>query len=128
MELGIVEVSGGVALGFLVHAGAEGVGEIDAGLIGEADQDKENIGHFITEALVEVAGLGALVAVGAGEEAGEFADLFNELGQVGQLGEIADADRGNPGVDGLLGFVEREGGMAGRGRLDHNGVHMRGGV
>src|SRR5690606_15746657 len=108
-QLGIVLVPFGIAGGFLVQVPRHGRGEVDTGLVGQADEDEEDVGHLVTQIATFVRFLEALVTVGARHEACQFPDLLHENGGVGQFREITDAMGLDPGVDGALGFCEGHG-------------------
>ena len=97
----------GVAPGFLFDVGLKGLGQINAGLIGEGGEDPQDVGHLIGEVGFAIRFLFTLVAVPARHDAGEFAHFFSEDGHVGQFTEIADANGRDPfvhlGLDRLKG-------------------------
>lgn len=93
-----------IAFSFFGEVALHGIFEVDACLVCEADDDKEHIRQFVGELLVAVAGFEALIAILAGDDAGDFTDLFGEHGHIGQFREIAHAIVLDPLVDGALGF------------------------
>jgi hypothetical protein len=98
----------------------KGIREIDAGLVGDADDHKHHIRKFIRQRGLMIFAImiydrgmerfpagsfEALVPEYAGHDPGDLADLFDQLGEVGQLGEVADPEGANPGIHhGLVGL------------------------
>ena len=98
-------MSRGVARGLLDHGGLEGGGQVDAGLVGQADEDEEDVGELFAQLAPFVGRLEALVAVEPRHEPGYLADLLDQDGQVGQLRVVAHADGLDPVVYLLLALL-----------------------
>ena len=104
-ELGVGAVAFGVAGGLFGKGRLDGGGEVDAGLVGKADEHPKDIRHFLGK-VVALAGLERLFAVFTRHDTGEFADFLHEDGGVGEFVEVADAVLLNPSVDLLLKVAE----------------------
>lgn len=106
LQLIIVGVSGSVALGLFSQVLMQGGGQVNTRLVGQADEHKEYVGHFISQVLGGGGGklrrLERLLAVEAGHESGHLAYFFHEYGGIGELVVIADPDGVDPLIDGLL--------------------------
>ena len=96
-----------IPLCLFLHILGKSIGEVNASLVGQANQHPKDIGHFVAEVAVLVRFLEGLLAVCAGDDAGQFADFFGEQGHVGQFVEITHAVGLNPFIDGGLGFFYR---------------------
>ena len=62
-NFGIVEVAGGVASGFFLEVALDGIGEVDACLVGKASNHPDYVGEFVTEILAGITGFLRLFAV-----------------------------------------------------------------
>ena len=67
-----------VAGRFLLEILLKRLGQVDACLVGEADEDPEDIGHLVAEVVLLVAFLKRLFAVRPGDEAGDFAHFLGQ--------------------------------------------------
>ena len=66
----------GIAYIFLFEILLQGNGQINSGLVSQADQYPKHIRHLISQVPVFVAFLKTLIAVGTGHDAGQLAGLF----------------------------------------------------
>lgn len=89
-QFGVVEVACGVALGLLFKALLHGLGEVYTGLVGQADEYPQHVGHLFRR-VVCLAFFERLVAILSGHHTGQFAHLLSEAGHVGEFAEIAYA-------------------------------------
>lgn len=92
----------GVALRFLLEVLFKGRCQVDAGLIGDADQHEHNVRQFIAQVRFGGAGFETLFSIAARHDPRNFSHLFNQLSQIGKFREISHAQRLYPIVDCLL--------------------------
>jgi hypothetical protein len=101
---------GGIALGFFVQIFLEGIGKVNARLVGEADEYKQYIGHLIGELSRGICGIcwifEGLLAVDSSHEPSHFAHFFHEQGGVGEFGIVANANGVNPLIHRVLGLLD----------------------
>lgn len=120
----VVAMPIGIADGFFGEVVLERLGEVDPGLIGQANQNEEDVGHFVCQIIGLIGFFKALLPVSSGNDSGKFTDFFHELGEVGEFGEVANADLLDPLVDLLLCIGEGEAGGEGGG----HGMWREGGM
>jgi len=77
LELGVGAVALGVPDRLFVEVAGQGRLQVNTGLVGEAQEHKEDIGHFVGQ-VVALSRLEALVAVAAHEDTGEFPCFFHQ--------------------------------------------------
>ena len=85
-----------VAARFFYQILLEGRTQINAGLVGQADEDKEDVGHFVGQIIRGIRRFETLVAIQPGHQTGHFTDFFHENGRIGQLRVITDTHRSDP--------------------------------
>ena len=61
-----------VAAGFLGQVFFKGSGQVNAGLIGQADENEQNVGHFVGQIDGFITFFEALVAILTSHDAGDF--------------------------------------------------------
>ena len=79
-----------VALGLFLKVAAKGFAEVCARLVGQTEEYPKNIGHFVGR-ILRFAGLKRLVAVAAGDDAGQFADFLGQAGHIGEFAKVTNA-------------------------------------
>jgi len=100
-------MTGGVAEIFFGEVLFQCRGEVDTGLVGDAEEDPERVGEFIGQFFACVRWFKGLVSVEAAHQAGHLSHFFCEDSHVSELTEIADPGSADPVVDQLLGFPDR---------------------
>ena len=105
-ELGIGAVALAIPLGLLLDICLESRLEVDARLVGYAEDDPQHVSEFVAEVMVFVALLEALLAVEARHQASHFADLLGEDSHIRQGREVAHAIVLYPFVDEALRLPE----------------------
>ena len=93
-----------VAPSLLLEIAAKGFAEVCARLVGQTEEYPKNIGHFVGR-ILRFAGLKRLVAVAAGDDAGQFADFLGQAGHIGEFAKVADAVSLDPRIHKGLCFV-----------------------
>ena len=94
-----------VSFRLLLDAAGEGLGEVGAGLVGDAEQHPEDVGYLFVQIVLFTA-FERLVAVLAGHDAGQLAHFFGQYGHIGQFAEVAHAVRPDPVVHLFLCFFQ----------------------
>ena len=77
-----------IASRFLLQILFQGLPQIDSRLIGQADQHKQYVRHFIPQIARSGSFFETLFSVGSVEQASQFTDFFDQLGQIGQFGKV----------------------------------------
>ena len=101
-ELGIGAVALAVPLGLLLDICLESCLEVDARLVGYAEDDPQHVSKFVAEVMAFVALLEALLAVETRHQASHFADLLGEDSHIRQGREVAHTIVLYPFVDEAL--------------------------
>ena len=101
-ELGVSAVALAVPLGLLLDIRLESCLEVDARLIGYAEDDPQHISEFVAEVMAFVTLLEALLAVETRHQASHFADLLGEDSHIRQGREVAHTIVLYPFVDEAL--------------------------
>ena len=101
-QLGVVAVTVGVPLGFLLEVSLKSFTQVHACLIGQSRQNPQDVGHFVSKVFSDIRGFFALVTISARHDPGQFAHLFGKDGHVGEFAEVSDTNGGDPFVHGGL--------------------------
>lgn len=100
-----------VSVRFFLQVFAEGLLQVYAGLIGQADQHKQYIGHFVREVSGSASGqfrrFEGLLSVQPRHQACYLADFFYQNGHIGQFVIVPDADGIDPLINRLLRLAYR---------------------
>lgn len=95
-----------IALRLLLKVTPKGLAEVCSGLVGQAEEYPQNISHLVGR-ILRFAGLKRLVAVAAGDDAGQFADFLGQTGHIGEFAKVANAVGLDPRIHKGLRLVKR---------------------
>ena len=99
MELWVGLVPFPVPLRASLHLCEEGALKVDVCLVGQTEENEQDIRHLLTQLDGFVGWLIALVSVASRHDTGNFTNLLHENRGIRQLGEIPHPNRVDPVVD-----------------------------
>jgi len=88
-----------VASRVVFEVSLDGLVEVDACLVCQADQDKQDVGQLVGEIVGVVGFFKALFSVSSGKNSCQFPDFFHEHRKVCHFGEVSDSHGADPLVD-----------------------------
>src|SRR5690606_11320630 len=94
-----------VPLGLEVQFSVKGFLQVDARLVGQAEDHEDHIGQFLPQVLGPVGLLLALFPVPSGDDPRYFPHLLGELSHIGEFVEVAHPVLLYPLIDGFLGVL-----------------------
>lgn len=102
----IVLVPVGIPLRFFSKILLHRFRQVDAGLVGDADQYEQHVSELVRQFLSFIRWFPGLLSIGPGHDSGHFTDFFHQDGHVGQFIEVSDTVGSDPVVYKRLKFFQ----------------------